>query len=99
MASTTKTVTRAVLLPGNGVPEDEPLDEVMWYGSLAEQLRSQLGLSVTLHNMPDPMYARENVKLLLLWMWLRCLVVSSLECSPRFHGGAGAAQVERCQQP
>jgi len=52
---------RAIIIPGNGCDEGEPLDDVMWYGWLARALRRDCSFEVPLRPFPDPLYAHERV--------------------------------------
>eukprot|EP00759_Apiculatamorpha_spiralis_P018130 PhF_6_TR24456/c0_g1_i1/m.33816/K07002/K07002; uncharacterized protein len=62
MTTSTSKPTKAIFLPGNGCDEDEPLDDVMWYGWLAERLRQEpFNLQVQTPGFPDPLYAREHI--------------------------------------
>jgi predicted alpha/beta hydrolase family esterase len=58
----TKKPTRAILIPGNGLDEDEDMNEVMWYGDVAQKLReAPFSLEFPLKVFPDPLYAREHI--------------------------------------
>jgi predicted alpha/beta hydrolase family esterase len=52
---------RAIIIPGNGLDEDDDMNEIMWYGWLAEQLRSKFHLEVPLQTFPDGLYAHEHI--------------------------------------
>ena len=51
---------RVILIPGNGSAAED-LSESMWYGWLAEKLRSELGVEIRTPGFPDPLYAREHI--------------------------------------
>jgi predicted alpha/beta hydrolase family esterase len=53
-------ISKAILIPGNGCGADS-LDDCMWYGWLAEQLRTELGIPIVTPGFPDPLYAHESV--------------------------------------
>lgn len=52
---------KAIILPGNGLAEDDDMAEVMWYGYMQEHLENKLGISCKLAVPPDPLYAREHI--------------------------------------
>ena len=52
---------RAIIIPGNGLDEDDNMNEVMWYGWAAKHLAKEFRLSVPLKTFPDPLYAHEEI--------------------------------------
>ena len=52
---------RVIILPGNGCPEDS-IRECNWYGWMEDELKNSNQFSeVILHDMPDPMEAKETI--------------------------------------
>lgn len=54
--------TRVIIIPGNGLDEDDDMNEVLWYGWVAQKLREPpFNLEAPLAVFPDPLYAHEKI--------------------------------------